>query len=125
MNRLEGKIKRLIRERGFGFITAEDGEDVFFHRSALAGESFDALEEGTNVEFDLERGPKGRRATNVRVGNTFRRQEEGEQIQGYCLKCRAKREIQDARAITMKNGRPATQGVCPICGTKIFRIGKT
>jgi cold shock CspA family protein len=125
VNRLEGKIKRLIRERGFGFITTEDGEDVFFHRSALAGEDFDALEESANVEFDLERGPKGRRATNVRVGDLFRRQERGEQIQGYCVKCRAKREIKDARAITMKNGKPATQGVCPICGTKMFRIGKS
>jgi len=44
-------------------------------------------------------------------------------MQGYCMKCRAKREMKDARAITMKNGRPATQGVCPTCGTKIFRIG--
>lgn len=125
VNRLEGKIKRLIRERGFGFITAEDGEDVFFHRSALVGEDFDALEEGANVEFDLEKGPKGHRAANVRVGDTFLRQKGGEQIQGYCLKCRAKREIKDARAITMKNGKPATQGVCPICGTKMFRIGKS
>ena len=121
---MEGKIKRLIRERGFGFITTEDGEDVFFHRSALAGEDFDALEDGANVEFDLEKGPKGRRATNVRAGDPFRRQEEGEQMQGYCMKCRAKREIKDARAITMKNGKPATQGVCPVCGTKMFRIGK-
>jgi len=122
---LEGKIKRLIRERGFGFITAEDGEDVFFHLSALEGEDFDALEEGTNVEFDLERGPKGPRATNVTVGDPFRTQKGGEQMQGYCMKCRTKREIKDARAITMKNGRPATQGVCPICGTKMFRIGKS
>ena len=45
-------------------------------------------------------------------------------MQAYCVKCRAKREIKDARAIVMKNGRPATQGTCPICGTKIFRIGK-
>ena len=67
VKRLEGKIKRLIRERGFGFITPEDGDDVFFHRSALAGEDFDALEEGTSVEFDLESGPKGPRAVNVRV----------------------------------------------------------
>ena len=44
---------------------------------------------------------------------------------GYCVKCRAKREIRNARAITMKNGRPATQGVCPVCGTKMFRIGKS
>ena len=64
---MKGKIKRLIRERGFGFITAEDGKEVFFHRSALAEENFDALEEDTSVEFDLERGPKGPRASNVRT----------------------------------------------------------
>ncbi|HEX9976375.1 MAG TPA: DUF5679 domain-containing protein [Dehalococcoidales bacterium] len=46
-------------------------------------------------------------------------------MQGYCVKCRAKREIRNARAITMKNGKPATQGVCPVCGTKMFRIGKS
>jgi len=46
-------------------------------------------------------------------------------MQGYCVKCRAKREIKNGRAITMKNGKPATQGVCPVCGTKVFRIGKS
>jgi len=66
VNHLEGKITRLIRERGFGFIAAEDGKEVFFHRSALAGEDFDAVAEGTSVEFDLEEGPKGLRAANVR-----------------------------------------------------------
>ena len=45
-------------------------------------------------------------------------------MQAYCMKCRAKREMKDARAITMKNGKPATQGVCSVCGTKMFRIGK-
>ncbi len=45
-------------------------------------------------------------------------------MQGYCVKCRAKREIKNARSIKMKNGRPATQGVCSVCGTKMFRIGK-
>ena len=45
-------------------------------------------------------------------------------MQAYCVKCRAKREMKDTRAITMKNGKPATQGVCPVCGTKMFRIGK-
>ena len=48
-----------------------------------------------------------------------------ELMQAYCMKCRAKREMKDAKAITMKNGRPATQGVCPVCGTKMFRIGKS
>lgn len=45
-------------------------------------------------------------------------------MQGYCVKCRLRREIKDAKSITMKNGRPATQGTCPNCGTKMFRIGK-
>jgi len=40
------------------------------------------------------------------------------------VKCRVKREMKDAKAITMKNGKSATQGVCPVCGNKIFRIGK-
>ena len=64
---MKGKIKRLIRGRGFGFITAEDGSEVFFHRSALQGIDFDTLEEGDSVEFDLEKGYRGSRAVNVRV----------------------------------------------------------
>ena len=46
-------------------------------------------------------------------------------MEAYCVKCRTKREMKDAKAITMKNGKPATQGVCPTCGTKMFRIGKS
>ena len=49
----------------------------------------------------------------------------GEHMQAYCMKCRAKREMKDTRSIVMKNRRPATQGVCPVCGTKMFRIGKS
>ena len=52
-------------------------------------------------------------------------QKEVVPMQAYCVKCRAKREMKDARSITMKNGKPATQGVCPACGTKMFRIGKS
>lgn len=48
----------------------------------------------------------------------------GRGVEGYCVKCRAKKEIKDAKAVTMKNGRPATEGSCPTCGTKIFKIGK-
>jgi hypothetical protein len=44
--------------------------------------------------------------------------------EAYCFKCRAKREIKDPKNVTLKNGKPAIQGVCPICGTKVFRIGK-
>jgi hypothetical protein len=42
---------------------------------------------------------------------------------GYCMKCKAQREIKDPKAITMKNGRPATEGSCQVCATKIFKIG--
>lgn len=41
----------------------------------------------------------------------------------YCVKCKTKREMQNPRAITMKNGRKAMTGICPVCGTKLFRIG--
>ena len=43
--------------------------------------------------------------------------------QAYCVKCKTKREMKDATQITMKNGRPATEGKCPECGTKMFKIG--
>ena len=44
-------------------------------------------------------------------------------VMGYCVKCREKREIKDPTEITMKNGKPATKGTCPVCGTAIFKIG--
>ncbi len=43
--------------------------------------------------------------------------------EGYCVKCKSKKTIKDAQKVTMKNGKPATAGVCPDCGTKIYRIG--
>ena len=43
-------------------------------------------------------------------------------METYCFKCRARREIQNPQLITLKNGRPATQGDCPSCGTRVFRI---
>jgi len=46
-------------------------------------------------------------------------------MEAYCVKCRTKREAKDVKTITMKNGKPATQGTCPVCGTKMFRIGKS
>ena len=44
-------------------------------------------------------------------------------MEAYCVKCKAKRVMKETKAIKMKNGRPATRGVCPKCGTKMFRIG--
>ena len=45
-------------------------------------------------------------------------------MEAYCLKCREKREMSNATSITMKNGRPAMQGTCTLCGTKMFQIQK-
>ena len=62
---MRGTIKRLIRDRGFGFIRSSDGQEVFFHSSSLQQMNFDSLKEGDTVEFEVERGEKGLRATNV------------------------------------------------------------
>ncbi len=45
-------------------------------------------------------------------------------MEGYCVKCKAKREMLETEAITMKNGKPATRGTCDTCKTKMFKIGK-
>ncbi len=61
-----GTVAKVVRDRGFGFIRGNDGKDVFFHRSGLVGLNFDDLEQGQNVDFEVEQGPKGMRAANVR-----------------------------------------------------------
>lgn len=63
---MHGTIKRIVRDRGFGFIRTAEGQEVFFHRSSLQGLEFDALTEGARVELEVERGDKGPRAANVR-----------------------------------------------------------
>ncbi len=65
MGSLTGTIKRLISDKGFGFVAAQDGNEYFFHQSACVGVSFDALREGEQVSFDKGHGPKGPRAENV------------------------------------------------------------
>jgi CspA family cold shock protein len=61
-----GTVKKLVSERGFGFITGEDGKDYFFHRSALMPSlDFDQLAGGEKVQFEVERDPKGDRARDV------------------------------------------------------------
>jgi CspA family cold shock protein len=60
-----GTIKRIARDKGFGFIRDSGGQDWFFHRSSVEG-SFDTLSEGQKVSFDEEQSPKGPRAGNVR-----------------------------------------------------------
>lgn len=62
----KGKIKRIIRDRGFGFIEAEDGSEIFFHRTGLVDISIDELKEGDGVEFETEQTPRGPRAKDVK-----------------------------------------------------------
>ena len=63
-----GRVVRLIRDRGFGFVRLGDGSEVFFHHSSMNPGEFDALNEGQDVEFSIEQDPRGRgsRASNVR-----------------------------------------------------------
>lgn len=61
-----GTVKKVVADRGFGFITGEDGKDYFFHRDSLAATlSFDTLMGGEKVQFEVEQDPKGPRAKNV------------------------------------------------------------
>jgi len=62
-----GVIRRLISDRGFGFIKSDDGQDLFFHYSELQGVTFDSLREGQSVEFEKGEGPKGLKAVNIRL----------------------------------------------------------
>lgn len=62
-----GTIKRIVRDRGFGFLRDEGGQDWFFHRSGIIAGEFDKLAEGQRVSFDEEPSPKGPRATNIRT----------------------------------------------------------
>ena len=64
-NRVTGTVKWFNGSKGYGFISREDGEDVFVHYSAIQSEGFRTLEEGQRVEFTVERGPKGLQAANV------------------------------------------------------------
>lgn len=63
---MKGTVKKVISDRGFGFINAEDGQEIFFHSSVCQDVSFDSLEEGASVEFDVEDGPKGPRAIGLK-----------------------------------------------------------
>ncbi len=60
-----GKVKWFNDSKGFGFITSEDGSDVFVHHTSIQGNGFKSLAEGDSVSFDTEKGPKGPKAINV------------------------------------------------------------
>ena len=63
----KGKVKWFNGQKGFGFICDEDGNDVFVHFSGLAMDGYKTLEEGQNVEFEVEKGQRGPQAVNVKV----------------------------------------------------------
>ena len=62
-----GTIKRVFRDRGFGFIRTLDGQEIFFHRTGLRSARFEALSEGDSVVFEVESSPNGPRAVNIQV----------------------------------------------------------
>ena len=62
----EGKIKKLVSDRGFGFVEGERGE-LFFHHSEVQGVAFEELQEGQTLEYEIGQGKKGPCATNVRL----------------------------------------------------------
>jgi CspA family cold shock protein len=61
-----GTVKWFNPDKGYGFITQDDGPDVFVHFSAISGEGYRNLDENQKVEFDVTQGPKGPQAANVR-----------------------------------------------------------
>lgn len=61
----KGKIKWFDNKKGYGFITGENGKDVFVHHTAITGEGYKTLDEGQEVQFDVVQGPKGEQAANV------------------------------------------------------------
>jgi cold shock protein len=63
---VSGTIKRIVSDKGFGFVAADDGQEYFFHNSAVSGARFDELREGQKVTFEKGQGPKGPRAENLR-----------------------------------------------------------
>ena len=63
----KGKVKWFSNQKGYGFITREDGKDVFVHHSAITGSGYKSLDEGQRVSFSIEKGQKGPSAVDVKA----------------------------------------------------------
>ena len=63
---MKGKVKWFDERKGYGFIVTDDGKDIFVHHSSIEGTGFRTLKEGDDVEFEIEKSPRGPKASNVR-----------------------------------------------------------
>ena len=121
---LDGLSSRALKRR-FGQAAARLGVRLKWARAA----SPTGLYVQVTPQPTASRPGQGRAATAARrtqggAPNRAGVVEAGGAPVAYCMKCRAPREMRYPRPITMKNGRPATEGECPVCGTRLFRIGK-
>ena len=64
---VKGTVKWFNESKGYGFLSQQEGEDIFVHYTAIQGNGFRTLKEGQEVEFNVERGPKGLQASNVTI----------------------------------------------------------
>ena len=64
---MNGTVKKIVSDKGFGFIKGEDGKEYFFHRSSLKNADFESLEQGTSVTFEDAEGTKGPRAEDINI----------------------------------------------------------
>jgi hypothetical protein len=90
------------------------------NRNRLRNSSGEETEHALRMDGGIAR-PHPPRSGDLRLAGELRSKMAAPQA--YCVKCKSKHEIKDAAQITMKNGRPATEGKCSVCGTKMFKIG--
>src|SRR5713226_8650313 len=92
-----GTIKKLVSDRGFGFIAAEDGKEYFFHRDAV--DNFDSLNGGEKVTFEVEPSPKGPRAKQVRLSQYSSNGSSAARI--GAARCRTKRGVRPRQPLSV------------------------
>ena len=121
---LDGLSSRALKRR-FGQAAAQLGVRLRWARAASpTGLYFQVTPQPTASRPGPRQSTTVARHTRRGTRNTAGTAEVGGAPVAYCMKCRAPREMRNPRPITMKNGRPATEGECPVCGTRLFKIGK-